>query len=231
MALQLDPYSVTPLWPDAVSIAALQARLCVESGSLTQRDMAEVAVRDRANAKSNPYAQVSGDFDVDKLLAEPTLVSPLHKHDCSPISDGATGVILAAGERAKELCERPAWIRGIEHILEPMDLGVRDITQSRSTQMAAEKAGVNSDKIDVAEVYAPFTHQSILVERALGLTEGVQVNPSGGALASNPIMATGLLRIGEAARRIWDGSADRAVAHATSGPCLQQNLVTVLEGN
>ena len=231
MALQLDPYSVTPLWPDAVSIAALQARLCVESGSLTHRDMAEVAVRDRANAKSNPYAQVSGDFDVDKLLAEPTLVSPLHKHDCSPISDGATGVILAAGERAKELCERPAWIRGIEHILEPMDLGVRDITQSRSTQMAAEKAGVNTDKIDVAEVYAPFTHQSILVERALGLTESVQVNPSGGALAANPIMATGLLRIGEAARRIWDGSADRAVAHATSGPCLQQNLVTVLEGN
>ena len=231
MALQLDPYSVMPLWPDAVSIAALQARLCVESGSLTRRNMAEVAVRDRANAKSNPYAQVSGDFDVDKLLAEPTLVSPLHKHDCSPISDGATGVILAAGERAKELCERPAWIRGIEHILEPMDFGVRDITQSRSTQMAAEKAGVNADKIYVAEIYAPFTHQSILVERALGLTEGVRVNPSGGALAANPIMATGLLRIGEAARRIWDGSADRAVAHATSGPCLQQNLVTVLEGN
>jgi acetyl-CoA C-acetyltransferase len=34
-----------------------------------------------------------------------------------------------------------------------------------------------------------------------------------------------------AASRIWDGSADRAVAHATSGPCLQQNLVCVLEGS
>jgi hypothetical protein len=43
-------------------------------------------------------------------------------------------------------------------------------------------------------------------------------------------MATGLIRIGEAAARIWDGSASRAVAHATSGPCLQQNLVCVLEG-
>jgi acetyl-CoA acetyltransferase len=58
----------------------------------------------------------------------------------------------------------------------------------------------------------------------------VSVNPSGGALAANPMMSAGLIRIGEAAQRIWSGEADRAVAHATSGPCLQQNLVAVLEG-
>ena len=56
------------------------------------------------------------------------------------------------------------------------------------------------------------------------------MNPSGGALAANPMMSAGLIRIGEAARAIWSGQADRAVAHATSGPCLQQNLVCVLEG-
>ena len=66
---------------------------------------------------------------------------------------------------------------------------------------------------------------------ALGLGNATTINPSGGALAGNPMMAAGLSRIGEAARRIWDGSADRAVAHATSGPCLQQNLVCVMEGN
>ena len=43
-------------------------------------------------------------------------------------------------------------------------------------------------------------------------------------------VAAGLIRIGESARAIWSGQADRAVAHATSGPCLQQNLVCVLEG-
>ncbi|HSR24673.1 MAG TPA: lipid-transfer protein, partial [Candidatus Eisenbacteria bacterium] len=52
---------------------------------------------------------------------------------------------------------------------------------------------------------------------------------SGGALAANPVMVAGLVRVGEAARRVMDGSARRAVAHATSGPCLQQNLVCVLE--
>jgi acetyl-CoA acetyltransferase len=56
------------------------------------------------------------------------------------------------------------------------------------------------------------------------------VNPSGGALAANPMMVAGLTRIGEAAQAILDGRAGRAVAHATSGPCLQHNLVCVLEG-
>jgi acetyl-CoA acetyltransferase len=230
MALQLDPYVNMPLWPDAISLAALQARILLEKGIVSESDMAERAVRDRKNAKDNPFAQLKGDFEAAKLLSEPHLVSPLRKHDCAPISDGASAVILAAGDRARELAKRPAWIRGLTHIVEPQDLGVRDLTRSRSTEIAAEKAGVAKGKVDVAEISAPFTHQEILVERALGLGDGTKVNPSGGALAGNPLMAVGLSRIGEAAARIWDGSAGRAVAHATSGPCLQQNLVCVLEG-
>lgn len=231
MALQLDPYVMMPLWPDAISIAGLQARLCLDAGVLSAEDMAATAVRDRGNAKSNPYAQVKGDFSVAGILAEPYLVDPLRKSDCAPISDGASAIVLAAGDRARKLRERPAWIRGIEHVCEPMDLGVRDLLRSRSTEMAAQKAGALGDKLDVAELSAPFTHQELLVERALGLGPRTQVNPSGGALAGNPLMAVGLSRIGECASRIWSGEADRAAAHATSGPCLQQNLVCVLEGN
>jgi acetyl-CoA acetyltransferase len=229
LALQLDPYLVTPLWPDAVSVAALQARLCLERGVVTERQMAEVAARDRRHAQGNPNAQVKGDFDVEKLLAEPTLVSPLRVHDCAPISDGAAALVIAAGELARRLCERPAWITGFDHRVEPQDLGVRDMTRSASTECAAERAGVGLGPVDVAELCAPFTHQAILLERALGLGPETTVNPSGGALAAHPLMAAGLIRVGEAARRIWDASARRAVAHATSGPCLQQNLVCVME--
>jgi acetyl-CoA acetyltransferase len=231
LALQLDPYLLTPLWPDAISMAALQARICLERGIVSERQMAEVAARDRRNAQGNPFAQVKGEFEVEKLLAEPYLVSPLRKHDCSPISDGASAMIIAAGERARQLAKRPAWIRGFAHICEPQDLGVRDLTRSRSTEIAAARAGVGRDKLDVAEIYGPFTHQQLLLERALGVGSKTRINPSGGALAANPMMAAGLTRIGEAARSVWSGSADRAVAHATSGPCLQQNLVCVLEGD
>jgi acetyl-CoA acetyltransferase len=107
---------------------------------------------------------------------------------------------------------------------------VRDLTASASTTLAATRAGVGEGRVDLAEIHAPFTHQEALVRAALGLGDGVTVNPSGGPLAANPFIAAGLIRIGEAATRVSRGDARRAVAHATSGPCLQQNLVCVLEG-
>jgi acetyl-CoA acetyltransferase len=230
LALQLDPYYLTPLWPDPVALAGLQARALLESDGIGERDLAEVVARSRRNAKSNPNAQLRGDVDIESLLSEPTYMSPLRKHDCPPITDGAAAVILAAGDRAREITDRPAWIRGIDHRIEPHALGVRDLTDSPSTRLAGEKAGVAKGKVDVAELHAPFSHQELILRRALGLTADVNINPSGGALAANAVMVAGLLRIGEAAQRIIDGQADRAVAHATSGPALQQNLVAVLEG-
>ena len=83
--------------------------------------------------------------------------------------------------------------------------------------------------VDVAELHAPFSHQEPIVAEALGLSNGVSVNLSGGALTTNVVMAAGLTRIGEAADLIAKGDAGRAVAHATSGPALQHNLVCVLE--
>jgi hypothetical protein len=43
-------------------------------------------------------------------------------------------------------------------------------------------------------------------------------------------MAAGLARFAEAAESVFSGSADRVLAHCTSGPMLQQNLVCVMEG-
>lgn len=231
MSLQLDPYYVAPLWPDSVSVAALQARAWLDAGKGSERDMAEVAARSRRDALGNPSAQLAFDRSVDELLAEPYLVQPLRRHDCPPISDGAAAVVLAAGDLARRVCERPAWIRGIDHRVEVHGLGVRDLTTSPSTRMAAERAGaLSGGPPDVAELHAPFTHQELILREALGLDPSVtRINPSGGALSANVMMAAGLVRIGEAAARIMRGEAQRAVAHATSGPALQQNLVCVLE--
>jgi acetyl-CoA acetyltransferase len=230
LCLQLDPYFVAPLWPDTVSIAALQARAWLDAGH-DESEMAEVAARSRRDAMGNPHAQVIGDIDAATLLKEPYLVSPLRKHDCPPISDGAAAVVLAAGDLARRVCERPAWIRGIDHRIEPHSLGLRDLARSVSTAKAGERAGVGAGPVDVAELYAPFSHQELILREALGLGPDTQVNPSGGALAAHVFMAAGLTRIGEAANRIMAGTAGRAVGHATSGPCLQQNLVCVLEGD
>ena len=228
LALQLDPYLLAPLWPDSVSIAALQARLCLEAGLVTEREMAEVAARSRAHAMADPRAQLSGLVSADELLARPYLADPLRAHDCAPISDGAAAVILARGDIARRHCRRPAWIDGFAHRVDAGALGLRDLTRSPSAVAAAADAGLDPATLDVAELHAPFTHQELLLTRELGLGERVRINPSGGALAGNPMFAAGLARIGAAARQVTSGQADRAAGHATSGPALQQNLFCVM---
>ncbi|KAF0847925.1 thiolase domain-containing protein [Nocardia caishijiensis] len=212
LSRQLDPYLVGPLWPDAISVAGLQARAGLDAGRWTEQDMAAVT-----------------GGDIESLLAAPYVADPLRAHDIAPITDGAAAIVLAVGDRARELCERPAWITGMAHNIDPQTFGVRDLTRSPSTTRAAAAVTRGNTDFDVAELHAPFSHQQLILAEAIGLSPDTTINPSGGALAANPMFAAGLERIGNAATAIMSGTANRTLAHATSGPALQQNLVAVLE--
>src|SRR5439155_16201712 len=83
LCLQLDPYVIAPLWPDPIGLAALQARAYLERTGQTEDDLAEVAGRHKKVDMNEPY-----------------IASPLRKHDCPPITDGAAAVILSVGLRA-----------------------------------------------------------------------------------------------------------------------------------
>jgi acetyl-CoA acetyltransferase len=197
LALQLDPYLVAPLWPDARALAAMQARLGIEAGLWTEKDMAQIA---------------GGSIEA------PYVAEPLREHDCAPFADGAAVLVLAASEVAAQLCDRPAWIKRIEHRIEPQTFDRLDIPWLANL---GEGAGI-------AELHAPFTHQEIILRRSLRLGEDVIVSPGGGVLSGHAMFAAGLARIGEAAKHIIEGRARRVLAHATSGPALQQNLICVL---
>jgi acetyl-CoA acetyltransferase len=229
--MEMDPFYLAPLGADHASLAALQARALLDNGLVSERQMAEIAVRTRHDAIENPYAQVSGDFDVDDLLSSDYVTAPLRRHDLPPITDGACALVIARGDRARQLCENPIWITGFAHVSELHYPGMRDLCTSNAARSAALAAGLDEAPVQVAELQASFTHEEPLLVEALGLGADVAVNPSGGPLAANPIMATGLVRIIDAARAIREGRAQRSVGHSSSGPCLQQNLVCVLEGN
>src|SRR6185312_5568495 len=230
LSRQTDPYTVAPLWPDSVSMAGLQARIGLDSGKWTELQMARVAFESFASARRVDSEQPA--VGLDELLERPFFADPLRRHDIAPITDGAAAIVLAADDRARELRDNPAWITGIEHRIESPSLGVRDLTESPSTQAAARAASHgNTRNLDVAEICAPFTHQHLILAEAINIPGATKINPSGGALAANPMFVAGLERIGFAAQHIWDGSAQRVLAHATSGPALQQNLVAVMEGN
>lgn len=229
LALQLEPYTMTPLWPDTVSLAGLQARAGIDAGLWDEQAMAEVAHRSLTDAEKNEHAIRKGGSSVEALLERPVYADPLRKHDCAPVTDGAAAIVLAAGDKAREVRERPAWITGIAHNIDPMHLGARDLTRSASTAAAARHLDLGG--VEIAELHAPFSHQELILRRELGLGDDVRINPSGGPLTGNPMFSGGGIRVGEAATRIWNGEVGKALAHATSGPALQQNLLCTLEGS
>jgi acetyl-CoA acetyltransferase len=213
--MEMDPYFLAPLGADPLTFAALQARAVIASGIADERSMAEVAVRSRSRG------------EVDSLLAEEYIREPLRRHDVPPITDGAAAMVVATGDRARRLVERPAYITGFDHRTECHNPSFRALDDSPSTRLAAEAAGLGDGPIEVAELQAAFTHEELLLADVLDLGDEVSVNPSGGPLRDNPIMATGLCRIGHAADHVMSGG-HRALAHSTSGPCLQQNLVCIV---
>ncbi|MGN6474801.1 MAG: lipid-transfer protein [Mycobacteriales bacterium] len=137
------------------------------------------------------------------------------------VADGATAVVLAVGDRAKELTANPVWINGIDHRIEAPALGVRDLTTSVSARTAGEHVGAAGHE---AWLHTPYPHQELLLREALRLAD----KPV--HCAAGPMMVGGLERFAEAARAVAAGEVGTALAHATSGPCLQQNLVGVLQG-
>lgn len=223
LALQLDPYTVAPLWPGRHHVAALQARAGIDAGRWSEAEMAAVAARATGR-------------DEKDLLAEPYVADPLRRHDCPPVTDGAGAIILASADRARELVDTPAYITGMEHIADSAEFGARDLTDSPSARAAAVRAtGSSGDRPDlggvsVAELHTQYTHQELLLRGALGISDDVAVTPSGGSLLADPLFSAGLERIGYAAHSIWEGRSERALAHATSGHLLQQNLICLLEG-
>src|SRR5207237_566214 len=98
------------------------------------------------------------------LQPDPYSVAPLGPDSVSRV------VRLAAGERGRELNENPAWITGFEHRIETPVIGARDLTTSPSTAASANAAtGGDSASIEAAEIYAPFTHQQLILTEAIGL--------------------------------------------------------------
>ena len=148
----------------------------------------------------------------------------------APITDGAAAIVLAAGDKAG-VGGQPAWITGIDHRIETHALGARDLPSRLDQPWPARRPGVADGPVDVAELHAPYAHQELILAEALGLGDAVVDQPVGRRAGRQPASCRPASSASaRRPQRIWSGEADRAVAHATSGPCLQQNLVCVLEG-
>ncbi len=166
------------------------------------------------------------------------LAHPVKLMDMCPQSDGAATIVIASAARAARLCSRPAWIQAAATRHEQPYLGDIDRrlltmrTLRSASQAVYRDAGITEPlkQFDVAEIYEPVTYAELAWYEILafcregeagqlledGVTEiggELPVNPSGGVLCANPVGATGVIRVAEAAAQILG----RAGAHQIDG--------------
>jgi acetyl-CoA C-acetyltransferase len=223
---------------------------------LTDEHLARIVVRARQWAAKNPYANAREVVEVGKVMASPMVCDPIRQLHVYPVSDGAVGMLLVSEERAREFTEKPVWITGFANCMDSYFLGDRDLTSNFALKEAAarayEKAGIKDPKkaIDVVEVMDAYAYQQPLWLEGLGFCEAGQgggfieeggpgkykVNLSGGMLAGNPVIISGLYRAAEAALQLRGEAEDHqvpdatcALAQSTTGAAGQFHSVLILE--
>lgn len=255
-----DPIYTRLLGFDYTSAAALQARRYMEAYGITEEHTAAVVVKNLGNAMDNPHAHNRGRVSLEEVLRSPFVSDPIRSMDMAPDTDGAVAMVLASGDRARELTDTPVWIRGMGTCYDAHYLGDRDLSGCMALERAAARAyrmaGITDPRreVDVVELGEEFSYQELLWTEGLGICgrgEGgklvasgvtgrngdLPVNPSGGLLSGVPANVMGLNRVAEAALQVMGKAGSRqvpgvrcAVAQGHSGFCGQHHCVVVLGG-
>ena len=238
----------------AIGEFAKQALSYMETSGAKEEHAAMVRVKADRNACRNPYAHLKlGLKSVDEVLQSAYLVWPLRILDFCPQSCGACALIFASEQRARKITRKPVWIADVETVhQEPFRAGVFGDPTGKETytqHVACEKLygrnGITNPRkdIDMAEIYEPSNWEEMnlyehlhfcekgdgwkLIEKGITEIEGeFPVNCSGGVIATNPIGATPVIRVAEAALQIRGDAGEHqatkdiktALASALGGP-------------
>nr|MDO8062146.1 thiolase family protein [Candidatus Freyrarchaeum guaymaensis] len=219
----------------AITVGAVQAARHMAKYGTTEEQLAMVSVKNHDAATRNPYAHLRFKVTVEDVLNSRLISWPLRLLDCCPRSDGACALIFASEDKVREITDTPAWVKAAGSIADTYWAGDKpDPADWDSLAMLARriyrKAKIEDPlrELDVAELYNPFTIQEILEYEALGfcrkgeggklVEEGVTdmggdlpCDPSGGVLCTNPIGATAMIRVAEAALQVMGKAGDRQV--------------------
>jgi acetyl-CoA C-acetyltransferase len=236
MAL-VDPFWDRAVASGAVGNFALSISQYVADRGISEEHAALVAVKARRNAANNPHAHLQmPDLTVEEVLSSRMLAHPLRLLDMCPQSDGAAAIVVSSSGAARRRGSKAVWVhaaatRHDQPYLGDLDRRMVTMRAMRDSAWAAyAQAGIGDPlrDFDVAEIYEPATYAELAWYEALGFCpdgeagrlietgatamEGeLPVNPSGGVLSTNPVGASGVIRVAEASAQLLGRAGRRQV--------------------
>lgn len=204
---------------------AVLARAHMKEFGTTEEQLAKVAVKNHFHASLNPNAQFRNTITIEQVMKSSKIADPLKLLDCSPISDGASAVVISAKRKVKS-------VKIVASTVATDTLGLaqrKSLTELKATreagQRAYKQAGVSPKDIDIAEVHDCFTIAEILAIEDLGFVKKGQasrkirqvINRSGGLKGcGHPVGATGVKQIVELTKQLR-GSVKIGLSHNVGG--------------
>lgn len=196
---------------------ALVATSLLRGGMATEEDFALVAEKNYRDGADNRWAHIRSKYTVDEVASSPVVCWPLRSLEIAPRSKGAAALVLASERKTRELMDTPIWITGIaggSNTFFGSWSGLMEMKGlRRAVQKAYEMAGIRNPlrEIDAIETFSPAAPLELAYYEPLGLcakgdapsllrsgvTSGsgsIPVNPSGGALCTNPGNCGGVYR-------------------------------------
>jgi len=223
-------------------VAMWAQRFLHETGQGAE-DLGAVAVSQRRYAESNPAAARRQPLDLDGYLAEPFVVDPFRRSDCTVEVDGACAVVVTSIERARDLPHPPVVVASGCYRAGPrpgLDIGDHllwdDYTRNYTSWLRDElfaRAGVGPGDVQVAEIYDCFTSTVLIGLEGLGLcgrgesgafvrAGTLPINTNGGLLAEGYLH--GMNTVAEAVRQLR-GAPEVAVV--TSGALMDGSALVL----
>jgi acetyl-CoA C-acetyltransferase len=228
-------------WTRAGAIRAQTAEKMIKDyGDEIELIAAKLRVQLADNASRNPYAHLRQKLSIDDVMKSPYLVYPLRFLHMCPQSNGACCIIFASENMAKKITDKPVWYKDhvtchTENIASGDHEYLLDNSPDTSVKVCAEKLykrnGITNPlkEIGLFEMYDPHIYWHIdwlarflmvptgqvlgMIDRGDTSREGCfPVNPSGGVVSTNPIGATAMVRVAEAALQIRGDAGERQVA-------------------
>lgn len=222
------------------ALYSLLAQAHMDAFGTTRNQLSMVSSKNHAHAVENPKAQFRKKISADVVGRSALIADPIRLLDCSPVSDGASAVVLST-KNIKRYQGKPV-IAGFGHAQDTLNLADRkSLTELEATkkagQIAYRAAGIKPKDIKFAEVHDCFTIAEILASEDLGFfTKGsggtaaeqgqttyggkIVINPSGGLKAcGHPVGATGVKQLAYVASKLQEVQKKRvyALTHNVGG--------------
>lgn len=155
---------------------ALIAREYMQKYNTGEEVLASVSVKNHFHGSLNPKAQFQSPITIEKVLKSAKVADPLKLLDCSPISDGASAIVITGDEKLINQQTKPVYFTASEVATDSLGLSERKSFTSlasvvEASRKAYKKAGIKPADVDVAEIHDCFSIAEVIATEDLGFSE------------------------------------------------------------